>query len=109
MPPHKIRFPFPSRAANYLIGKVTAVTGPAEWTVTIAVGSPGHEPCSATTNNINSFQRWLRPKMRAVASGQVRERPQYSWQCSATILPSLSGAHSWVAPAPAPQFDFKSE
>jgi len=94
MPHLKIAFPFPSLTANHLIGKVTAVTASPEQKVTIAVGSPGHEPFAATTNNINSFKRRLRPKMRAVASGQVRERPQYSWQWSATIPSSLAGAHS---------------
>jgi hypothetical protein len=80
MPPHKMASAFSELAANHLIGKVTAVTASPEKTVTIAVGGPGHEPCPATTKYINRFKRWLRPKMRAVASEQVRERPRYSWQ-----------------------------
>ena len=80
MPHHKMAFTFPSLAANHWIGKLTAVTRTGEPTVTVAVGSPGHELCPATTNNINSFKRRLRPEMRAVASGQVRERPRYSWR-----------------------------
>ena len=38
-------------------------------------------PCSFRKHNhVNSFKRSLRPKLRAVASGQVRERPRYRWR-----------------------------
>ena len=80
MPPHKIASAFSQLAANHLIGAVNAMNRRNERPLSIALRSGftmlvWQRSIMSTASSGGSGPNW-----RAVASGQVRERPRYPWQ-----------------------------